>query len=37
MEKFQNMFDLTDLKTELNEFNNFYTNNETQMSNIQRP
>lgn len=31
------MFDLTDLNTDLNEFNDFYNNNGSQYNKIERP
>lgn len=31
------MFDLTDLNTDLNEFNDFYNNNESHYNQIERP
>jgi len=31
------MFDLTDLNTDSNEFNDFYNNNESQYNTIERP
>jgi len=36
-DKFQNMFDLTDLNTDLKEFDDFYNNNESQYNQIERP
>lgn len=37
-EKFQNLFDLSDLKADLNEFNNFYNMNDcAPYSKIERP